>query len=236
MRGRRVFCRKSSTLLCDLDSPIGSTLAPVYKTILSFGRFCFLPSSFTMFALFIVPTLISLTLSAPTESQYSTRGQETRLPGKTWPGWPGISHIFAFGDSYTTTGFDVNGAQPSEANPLGNPPYPGYTSSNGPNWVDFLTTTWNKSYIETVNLAYGGATVDSALVRPYRPTVLSVQQQINEEYIPVYSGSNSSFKWRPNDTLFAIFIGINDVGNAYGWANKSDVYPRVFSEYAALMV
>jgi hypothetical protein len=28
------------------------------------------------------------------------------------------------GDSYTQTGFDVNGAQPSAANPFGNPAYP----------------------------------------------------------------------------------------------------------------
>jgi hypothetical protein len=28
------------------------------------------------------------------------------------------------GDSYTQTGFDVNGAQPNAANPFGNPAYP----------------------------------------------------------------------------------------------------------------
>ena len=28
------------------------------------------------------------------------------------------------GDSYTQTGFEVNGTQPSIGNPLGNPPYP----------------------------------------------------------------------------------------------------------------
>jgi hypothetical protein len=32
--------------------------------------------------------------------------------------------ISASGDSYTQTGFDVNGAQPNAANPFGNPPYP----------------------------------------------------------------------------------------------------------------
>lgn len=29
------------------------------------------------------------------------------------------------GDSYTQTGFDTNGTQPTPTNPLGNPPYPG---------------------------------------------------------------------------------------------------------------
>ena len=77
----------------------------------------------------------------------------------SWPGWSGITHMIVFGDSYTTTGFNYTMAQPSRANPLGNPDYPGYTASNGPNWVDFLTTTYNETFLETINLAYGGATV-----------------------------------------------------------------------------
>lgn len=39
------------------------------------------------------------------------------------------------GDSYTTIDYDVNGPPPSESNPLGNPPYPGHTTTGGPNWV-----------------------------------------------------------------------------------------------------
>ena len=46
------------------------------------------------------------------------------------------------------------------------------TSSNGPNWVEFLTDTYNVTDTKLVNLAYGGATIDSALVTPYLPTVL----------------------------------------------------------------
>ena len=56
--------------------------------------------------------------------------------------------------------------QPSLGNPLGNPPYPGYTSSNGPNWVDYLTVKYNQSLVETYNIAFGGATIDSDLVAP----------------------------------------------------------------------
>jgi hypothetical protein len=69
-----------------------------------------------------------------------------------WPAWKGVRHMFVLcvyglslsveagwavsscfvgggadcrsGDSYTQTGFDVNGAQPSAANPFGNPTYP----------------------------------------------------------------------------------------------------------------
>jgi hypothetical protein len=50
------------------------------------------------------------------------------------------------GDSYTTVGYDVHGEHPSESNPLGNPPYPGYTAAEGPNWVflarNYLMEGW----------------------------------------------------------------------------------------------
>lgn len=120
-----------------------------------------------------------------------------------YPGWQKIKHLFIFGDSYTTTGFNTSGPQPSVANPLGNPAFPGYTSSNGPNWVDFLTLTYNKTFVETVNLAYGGATVDSALVAPYLPTVLSLKEQVEEEFLPTYSKKPKFFDWKSDDTIFA---------------------------------
>ena len=101
--------------------------------------------------------------------------------------------------------------------------------------MDFLTTTYNKTFIETINLAYGGATVDSALVTPYLPTVLSLKQQVQTEYLPIYADHPSFFDWQANDTLFAIFIGINDIGNAYGEANSSLIFSDVFAEYASLV-
>lgn len=67
----------------------------------------------------------------------------------TWPGFDKITHWFVFGDSYSATNFDFNGVQPSADNPLGNPAYPGTTTSNGPNYVDYLTTTYNKSLLLT---------------------------------------------------------------------------------------
>ncbi|KAI4716052.1 hypothetical protein E4T48_07732 [Aureobasidium sp. EXF-10727] len=151
-----------------------------------------------------------------------------------YPGWAGIKHIFAFGDSYTTTGFNTSLTQPGPGNPLGNPTYPGYTSSNGPNWIDYLTTTYNKSFIETVNLAFGGATVDSTLVAPYLPTVLSVKQQVQDEFLPLYASHFSPVPWTSDDTLFTIFIGINDIGNSYAAQNAS-LHPTIFAELSGLV-
>ncbi|CAK3950086.1 carbohydrate esterase family 16 [Lecanosticta acicola] len=184
----------------------------------------------------ILPAAVAFAHAAPAVQK--TNGHSSDLGpsyGGNWPGWSGITHMFVFGDSYTTTGFEVNETQPSEVNPLGNPTYPGYTSSNGPNWVDFLTTTWNKTLVETVNLAYGGATVDAALIPQYLPTVLSLKQQVDGEYGPTYASRPGFFPWQPENTLFAVWIGINDINNAYHWANKSEVFDLDIKEYAGLV-
>lgn len=141
---------------------------------------------------------------------------------------------FTSGDSYTQTGFDVNGTQPNAANPFGNPPYPGYTSSNGPNWIDFLATTYNASFIKAYNLAYGGATVDSKLVTPYAPTVLSLVDQVQSEFLPRYGSHPADAPWTGKDSLFAFFIGINDVGNSW-WLNNATLYDTIFTRYAGLL-
>ncbi|KAF2277126.1 uncharacterized protein EI97DRAFT_310501 [Westerdykella ornata] len=151
-----------------------------------------------------------------------------------WTGWKHVKYLFVFGDSYTQTGFDVKGTQPNPANPMGNPPYPGWTSSNGPNWVDFLTYNYNESYLQTYNLAYGGATVDSALVAPWQPTVLSLKNQVQELYLPNYGSHPAPAPWKASDSLFAFFIGINDVGNTW-WLNNATLYDLIFAQYDSLL-
>jgi len=155
-----------------------------------------------------------------------------------WPGWNGIKHAFIFGDSYTTTGFNNTvGPQPSVGNPLGNPPYPGFTASNGPNWVDFLTVQYNASTLLTYNVAFGGATVDSSLVTPFEPTVLSVAEQVLDEFFPSYASSPAIAPWTSADTLFSVFIGINDVGNSYfeGLPTTTTLNNEIFDVYSGLV-
>lgn len=166
-------------------------------------------------------SLAPLTIAAPF--------QET-----SWFGWKNVKQLFVFGDSYTQTGFDVKGTQPSASNPFGNPPYPGWTSANGPNWVGFLTTTYNASALLTYNVAYGGATVDSALVTPYAPTVLSLKDQVQSLFLPTYGNHPASAPWTSQSSLFAFFIGINDVGNSW-WLNNATLYDAIFSTYAGLL-
>lgn len=139
----------------------------------------------------------------------------------SWPGFAGVKNVFSFGDSYTTTNFDVRGQQPTPDNPLGNPAYPGATSAwPAPNWIDFLTVEYNKSSFLTYNIAVGGATVNQNLVVPLHPLMLSLTQQIYELFVPIYHPKTGTGKlsrpWHGDDTLVAIWIGINDVNGSFG--------------------
>jgi phospholipase/lecithinase/hemolysin len=173
-------------------------------------------------------TSIALALSLATTSLAAP------YTNNSWSGWSNINQLFVFGDSYTQTGFNATSTQPSSSNPFGNPPYPGWTSSNGPNWVGFLTTTYNASALLTYNMAYGGATVDSTLVTPYAPTVISMKDQVLTEFLPTYGSHPTSAPWTSESSLFAFFIGINDVGNSW-WLNNNTLYDTIFSTYSSLL-
>ncbi|KAI0060553.1 hypothetical protein BV25DRAFT_1839600 [Artomyces pyxidatus] len=131
-----------------------------------------------------------------------------------------LNYWFSFGDSYTQTGFNNTDTLPSPGNPLGNPPYPGYTAVGGVNWIDQATVVSNHSLVLTYNFAYGGATIDSKLVTPYLPTVLSLVDQVNL-YLNEDKVGRGEKIWRSSKTLFSVWIGINDIGNSYYWTNGS---------------
>ena len=115
------------------------------------------------------------------------------------------------GDSYTDTGFDINGAQPSSDNPLGNPAYPSHTMSGGPNYIDFLTVQYNDSLVLSYNFAMSGATISDSVVAAVSPDIHSFQQQVENYYKPKYSTpGGEKAPWSANDTVFLIFIGINE--------------------------
>ncbi|KAJ0158929.1 hypothetical protein CTA2_10616 [Colletotrichum tanaceti] len=155
-----------------------------------------------------------------------------------WPGWSNIKHAFVFGDSYSQTGFNTSLEPPSPSNPLGNPSYPGWTSSNGPNWVDYLTVKHNASLLYTYNLASGGATVDAALVKPYADTVLTLKDQVQTLFASAYGSGRRAEQpaWGGADSVFAFWIGLNDIGNSYwnGPAATSALHARIVDVYRGL--
>ena len=100
--------------------------------------------------------------------------------------------------------------------------------------MDFLATTYNRSYIQAYNLAYGGATIDPALVPSnFGLMVQSFKQQVTQIFLPVYS-VNDNVPWTSNDTLFTIFFGINDVLLSYARGNDSLNY-HLIKEYEVLV-
>ncbi|EPS38155.1 hypothetical protein H072_8049 [Dactylellina haptotyla CBS 200.50] len=149
-----------------------------------------------------------------TTTTTSSKTTTTTTTSKTATPTGGIRYWFSFGDSYTQTGFDPNGIQPAIGNALGNPTYPGWTSAGGANWIDVATVKYNKSLVFTYNLAYGGATIDSNLVAPYASNVLSLTDQTNQ-FLTYYASAPASAPWSSSNTLFSVFIGINDIANSW---------------------
>jgi len=148
-----------------------------------------------------------------------------------------IKHLFTFGDSYTDTGFNPSGtlASTSNPNPLGNPAFPGVTSSGGENWVGFLLETFNKTQTLSYNFAFSGATLDSSLAAPSSPSVVSVRNQIEQEFLPGLGQKPATVPWTATDSLFAIFDGINDVLNIDGNSNQVTAQQPFFTLYTTLV-
>ncbi|KAL0946481.1 hypothetical protein HGRIS_012698 [Hohenbuehelia grisea] len=139
--------------------------------------------------------------------------------------WAKTKFLVVFGDSYTTDGYNISAGVDS--------PVPNFTSSNGKNWVQFLGDTYNVTDTNVFDLASGGATIDSALVPPYLPTVLSVVDQVTQ-FRNILAARPSGAKWNSSNTLFAFWIGINDVGNSFGWSNvtQSQFYSTLIERYS----
>lgn len=175
-----------------------------------------------------VSTTTKTTLTTSVKPTVTTTTSASASP--TAPSSSGVKYIFSFGDSYTQTGFDITSTEPSVGNPLGNPPYPGYTTSGGANWIDLITEKYNMSITLTYNFAYGGATVNASLVAPYTSTVLSLIDQVNE-FTSSVASKPSYAPWTSSDALFTTFLGVNDVGNSYYLSNYNDLVPQIIASY-----
>lgn len=135
------------------------------------------------------------------------------------------------GDSYSQTGFDITGDKPSAANPLGNPPLPGWTASGGLDWVGFMVTEFNASLVYSYNFAFGGATVDGDIVPPYDPaTVLSLIDQV-QLFSDNLAAKPDYAPWTPDNTVAGVWMGVNDIGNSWWEANTTDINTAVVGVY-----
>ena len=167
------------------------------------------------------------TLSTSTKTTSTTSAASSSATGE--PDNCSVQYLISFGDSYSQTGFDVSGTKPSTSNPLGNPALPGWTASGGLNWVGFLASQYNRSTMLSYNFAYGGATTNATIVPPYTSSVLSFIDQVAQ-----FSGSiakkPSYAPWGDN-ALFAVWIGVNDVGNTWWLANYDQLVSQIMDSY-----
>ncbi|KAB8298706.1 hypothetical protein EYC80_000881 [Monilinia laxa] len=141
-------------------------------------------------------------------------------------------YLFSFGDSYSQTDFDITGTKPSADNPIGNPAFPGDTTDNGVNWIGHLVESHNSSLLLSYNFAFGGAVVDASIVAPYEDTVLTLVNQ-TAEFVENLSPAPSYAEWTADNSLFALWFGVNDIGNSYWLSNETDIISAIFDSYFA---
>jgi hypothetical protein len=134
------------------------------------------------------------------------------------------------GDSYSQTGFDINGTKPNDANPLGNPNLPGWTTSGGLNWIGFLISESNASTVYSYNLASGGATTDADLVAPWSPEVLSFIDQTSL-FSQTLASKPTWAPWAAENTLVGVWMGVNDVGNTFWLEDREALIAKVLGRY-----
>jgi hypothetical protein len=115
--------------------------------------------------------------------------------------WFGIRHVFILyfhqpwrtnssGDSYSATGYDVQGPHPDETNPLGNPAFPGETTAEDANWVGYVITNYSKTNTLFYNFAIPGSMVQG----------VSAQRRLSFLHGP---GKRPDWApWNSHDSLF----------------------------------
>lgn len=102
--------------------------------------------------------------------------------------------------------------------------------SGGANWIDLLISEYNQSTLLSYNFASGGATTDADLVAPYAPTVFSLVDQVTQ-FTNSIASQPSTAPWTSEDTLFGVWIGVNDVGNTYYQSNVTDILEAIMVVY-----
>ncbi|KAL8707203.1 MAG: hypothetical protein Q9225_007804, partial [Loekoesia sp. 1 TL-2023] len=195
----------------------------------------------TRFLALLFTTLSTFRPSSAAPAPFLATAAPVPRSSNHWPGWDHIDKLFVFGASYTSTGFNwLKEPSPSPQNPLGNS-IRGTTSSNGPNFITYLTTTFNASKLQTYNFAYPGAEVDhtATSAKPLSNSEINkpgndMRQQVNNGFIPSYTYKlhKPYAEWEGSKSLFISFFGINDVLSYYKRQETTTVTDRVMASYA----
>lgn len=139
------------------------------------------------------------------------------------------NYLIFYGDSYTRVGFKLESDKPSKTDPIGNPEYPGVTTSGGINWADLLTTEFNQTTTLTYDFAIGGATINGTLIPP--PGV-SVDFYNQVKGSMTYLTRRRAIPWAGHKSVVLIWFGQNDVFQASTVRNDSNsIFNDAFTDY-----
>ncbi|KIM31316.1 carbohydrate esterase family 16 protein, partial [Serendipita vermifera MAFF 305830] len=116
--------------------------------------------------------------------------------GGKWKGIRNIQNMFIFGDSYSSVNDDDSFMpHPTREQPLGTP-FPGDPwTERGPNWVGHLVRV-HQPQLKVYDYAKGGATISG------------LSTQIRKKFLARHA---TSVQWSASDSLFVLWIGINDL-------------------------
>ena len=98
--------------------------------------------------------------------------------------------------------------------------------------MGFLASQLNTSFTLSYNFASGGATTNASLVTPFAPTVLSFVDQV-AQFSSSIASRPAYAPWNSENSLFAVWIGVNDVGNSW-WLGESEMnalYGKIMDSY-----
>jgi hypothetical protein len=103
--------------------------------------------------------------------------------------------------------------------------------------VTYLTGTFNRTLTYTYDFAYNCATVDSHLVAPCNSDVTSIAQQVDEFRTGfVRKETEGGRNWfGGQNTLAAIWIGINDAHRSWEKPNATEIMGQVVDRYFELV-
>lgn len=159
--------------------------------------------------------VLSFGLYSRSASQSGYIPARNKVPpsGAHWSSFDNVTTFFAFGDSWSSHKLQKCklAASAEDFNP--SRPFPAtYTSTNGPNWVGFISHVFNRSAFHLYDLALAGSTVDTTIVEgawglDFR---FEVTDLLGDE------GGIERCQWMPDTidsdrSLFAVFFGMNDI-------------------------
>ncbi|KAG8813972.1 hypothetical protein FRC17_001353 [Serendipita sp. 399] len=136
--------------------------------------------------------------------------------GSDWPKLSNIRNFFIFGDSYSSVIEEEETLpNPTSSHPLGSSePFPGDPwTGQGPNWVGhLLLRLTNQSYNNSTSSLFHNSNLRIYDYAKAGDDVNGLAHQVRTKFLGKQA---RTVRWNAQDSLFVLWIGINDLAEAY---------------------